>query len=576
MNNFDKELKDEIKSIKMCGICATLLNKNEQNASQTQQVQKSLLHRGPDYFGTWSVKNKNGVSSISHTRLAIVDPTGGKQPIVDTVENVCMAANGEIYNHASLRDPKVKYQTNSDCEVILRMYLKNKNYKDWINKLRGMFSFVIVDNSDNNETRFLIGRDPFGIIPLYYGRDKYGALWIVSEMKAFPYQMETIDVFPPGHIMTQDTYFPVKYYKYVSLSKVPSSMYSDPSIMYNMLDDAVKSHMMSDVPFGVLLSGGLDSSIIAALICKHSAKRIESGESEDSWYPRVHSFSIGLKNSPDLACARIVAKHIGSIHHEFTFTIDEALKAIPQVIRYIETYDTTTVRASTPMFLLAEKIRMMGIKMVLSGEGADEIFGGYLYFRKAPDATQFHEECVRKVTKLHQYDCLRANKSMMAHSVECRTPFLDTPFVEYAMRLDPSLKMCPKGTIEKKILRDTFGHLLPPSIANRQKEQFSDGVGYNWIDSIKKHCDKKYGEQWRDISKLYHTNRPRSAEELWYRKLFQAFYPADMHACTVPWGESIACSTPAAIKWDASFKNNTDPSGRSVDHHKIAYSKVLD
>ena len=526
-----------------------------------------LKHRGPDYCGIWDHVCSRGTSTLTHTRLAIVDPGSGNQPLLDSTEKVALAVNGEIYNHTSLRNESMKFYTASDCEIIMRMHIhtRGQNPTTWLNRLRGMFAFVLYDYSNKDKPDFLIARDPIGIIPLYYGYDICGGLWVVSEMKAFPENMKNFDLFPPGSYMTAEMHSPVKYYNYDIWSPFPSS-YNDPGKLYSYLERAVVSHMMTDVPFGTLLSGGLDSSIITALACRHSTKRIESGEKYDAWFPQIHTFSVGLKNSPDLACAKMVSNHLNTVHHEIIITVEEAIRAIQKVIYHTETYDCTTIRSSTPMTLMAKKIRAMGFKMILSGEGADEIFGGYLYFSKAPSPVEFHHETVRKVKALPSYDNLRANKSMMTYGIECRPPFLDTEFVEYAMNLDPALKMC-NGVIEKKLLRDTFGHLLPDCISNRQKEQFSDGVGYNWIDSIKAYAEKKYGDRWKDTASKIRINSPRTPEELLYREYFDEFYPTSLHANTVPWGSSIACSTPAAIEWDSEFKKNADPSGRAICTH---------
>jgi len=522
-------------------------------------------------MGCWSLSGSSRFSTtLAHSRLAIVSPESGSQPIVDSESKTVLCVNGEIYNHAALRR---KYEwrsiTLSDCEVIMHFHAAGVPPQEYLNELRGMFSFVVYDYSSPDNTKFVIARDPYGIIPLYYGSDEYGGTWAVSELKAMPSTARNVRSFPPGHFMTESMSEPRPYaaYGYASLCKEVTPQFSAPSELFQRLEDAVVSHLMCDVPFGVLLSGGLDSSIIAALACKNAAKRVESDGIDDAWYPRIHTFSIGLEGSPDLEHARSVANHLGTVHHEFKFTVEEAISQLSRVIEHIETYDTTTIRASTPMMLMAQKIRALGIKMVLSGEGADEVFAGYLYFAKAPCPEMLHEECVRKVKALHMFDCLRANKSMMAYGVECRVPFLDTPFVEYAMRLDPALKMC-RDRPEKQLLREAFGHLLPRGVAERQKEQFSDGVGYSWIDGVQEHARAQLGGRTIEQEALsFSINPPETAEQVLFRKLFARIFKEEWHAATVPWGPSIACSTPAAIAWDAEFASRADPSGRAIHHH---------
>lgn len=561
----------------MCGICALLLAPAERREAVRLEVTTQslcLCHRGPDYTGVWTLPDHPQFSScIAHTRLAIVSPESGSQPIVDSKENIVLGVNGEIYNHQELRrEYGWRSITLSDCEVIMHLYSSGLDKKELLNKLRGMFAFVLLDysdTSDKGEIKTLVARDPFGIIPLYYGEDSNGGFWFASEMKAIPNSVKNIKSFPPGCYMTESDKEPIPYYSFDFDRLLTSSnepKFSDLSNLFNQLENAVVSHMMCDVPFGVLLSGGLDSSIIAALVCRHAAKRVESGEIEDAWYPRVHSFSVGLEGSPDLANAREMAKYLNTVHHEFIFTVEQAVELLSKVIYHIETYDTTTIRSSTPMIIMAQKIKALGVKMVLSGEGADEIFAGYLYFRKAPTPKDLHEESCRKVKALHLFDCLRANKSMMAHGVECRVPFLDTRFVDYAMSLDPAHKLCD-SQMEKMILRKAFGHLLPDSIANRQKEQFSDGVGYQWIDGVKEYARNKYpGDLFEERRKLYPVNTPNTPEELLYRELFHEHFPEE-RATTVPWGASIACSTPEVMAWDESFRTSADPSGRAMKHH---------
>ncbi|MBM3911588.1 MAG: asparagine synthase B [Sphingomonadales bacterium] len=554
----------------MCGILGFFSEK--QNASSYRQVilnlSKKIRHRGPDWSGIYATEKV----ILAHERLAIVDPQSGGQPLLNKEKSIALAVNGEIYNHRELRNSLSGYSflTQSDCEVILALYeRKGENFLDEMN---GIFAFALYDSVQD---AYLIARDHMGIVPLYLGWDLEGHLYVASELKALEGQCNRIEEFPPGHfIYSKISLVPQKWFErdWKKFESVNNSI-SDISLLRKGLEDAVHRQLMSDVPYGVLLSGGLDSSIVSAIAKKFSSMRIETDDSQQAWYPQLHSFAIGLLGSPDLNAARDAAKHIGSIHHEIHFTVQEGLDALRDVIYHLETYDVTTVRASTPMYLLARVIKSMGIKMVLSGEGADEIFGGYLYFHKAPDAKSFHEETVRKLGKLHLYDCLRANKSLMAWGIEGRVPFLDKDFMDIAMSLNPQDKMASNGKMEKWILRKAFEDYLPESIAWRQKEQFSDGVGYGWIDALKaKAMELVSDEKMEKAIHRFPINTPQSKEEYHYRSIFSELFPSDYAARCVPSVKSVACSTPEALAWDASFMNLNDPSGRAVvSIHKDAY-----
>ena len=548
----------------MCGIVCALDLKQDSEILRAQvlEMSKKVRHRGPDWSGIYSSKN----ALLAHERLAIVDPKSGNQPIFSSDRKFILAANGEIYNHRSLKDNlKINYdfQTNSDCEIILALY--KQNGIDFLDDLNGIFGFVLF-NENTNE--YLVARDHMGIIPLYIGWDKLGTFYVASELKALEGVCNKIEIFPPGHYLCNKSDKPTKWYKRDWMNyKAVSNNKTDLITLQDALEQAVHRQLMSDVPYGVLLSGGLDSSITSALAKKYSKNRIESDDQKQAWYPQLHSFAVGLVGSPDLKAARIVADHIGSIHHEINFTIQEGLDAINDVIFHLETYDVTTVRASTPMYLMARVIKSMGIKMVLSGEGADEIFGGYLYFHKAPSPEEFHKETVRKLEKLYQYDCLRANKSLAAWGIEGRVPFLDKEFLDVAMRINPADKMINKEKMEKWVLRKSFENYLPQSVAWRQKEQFSDGVGYDWIDSLKELVDKKITDKMFNNAKFtFPFQTPMSKEEFYYRSIFESHFPSVTAAKTVPSVPSIACSTPIALEWDKSFKNMSDPSGRSVSN----------
>ena len=578
----------------------------EELRAQVLEMSKRIRHRGPDWSGVYTGDN----AILSHERLSIVDPLSGKQPLVSDDGKIILAANGEIYNHKEIRAKfadSYHFLTGSDCEVIIPLYKKYResgDFKAMIEELSGIFAFALYDSEHDS---YLISRDEIGVIPLYQGWDKQGRYYVASELKALEGDCQTIEEFPNGHYLysgksnpCDSSPRPIKWYKrswetYENVKNSPRATDDkgeiiNPSVIEkvrNGLEAAVKAQLMSDVPYGVLLSGGLDSSIIAAVTQKFSNKRVETDSKEGAWWPRLHSFAVGLEGSPDLIAAQKAADYIGTVHHEVHFTIQEALDALPDVIYHIETYDITTVRASTPMYLLARVIKSMGIKMVLSGEGSDELFGGYLYFHKAPNAQEFHEELVRKMSKLHLYDCLRANKSLMAWGVEGRVPFLDKDFIDIAMGLNPSDKMSiklPEGAegrgnggqrIEKWILRKAFEDLLPESIAWRQKEQFSDGVGYNWIDTLKKITEEKVSDQeFARRENRFPVNPPKTKEEYYYREIYSRLFPSDSAAKCVPHEAGVACSTAKALEWDAAWKNMDEPSGRAVSGvHDDAYKK---
>ena len=546
----------------MCGIvCAFDLKQPvDQLRPQVLEMSKRVRHRGPDWSGVFS----NEKAVIAHERLAIVDPTSGKQPLYNQSNTLVLAANGEIYNHKELKITEVSdyaFQTASDCEVLLAMY--EKEGKNFVEKLNGIFAFAIYDVEKDT---YFIARDHIGIIPLYMGWDIHGTFYVASELKALEGVCSKIELFPPGHYWHSEEEALVPWYKpdWKSFDAVKDNTTSIQEL-HDALSAAVHRQLMSDVPYGVLLSGGLDSSITSALAKKFSAMRIETEDQQPAWWPQLHSFSVGLEGSPDLEAAQKVAEHIGTIHHEIKFTIQEGLDAIREVIYHLETYDVTTVRASTPMFLMARAIKALGIKMVLSGEGADELFGGYLYFHKAPNAKEFHEETVRKLDKLHQYDCLRANKSLAAWGIEGRVPFLDKEFIEVAMRINPQDKMITPERMEKWVVRKAFEDYLPGSVAWRQKEQFSDGVGYSWIDTLKELVNEKITDEQMDNAHYrFPSQTPQNKEEFYYRTIFEEHFPSEAAALSVPSVPSVACSTPVALAWDEAFKNQNDPSGRAV------------
>ena len=593
----------------MCGIVSILRVKE-----QTQELRQKALrmsqkirHRGPDWSGIYC----GGSAILTHERLSIVDPESGGQPLYSPDRKQVLAVNGEIYNHQNIRQRyagKYEFQTGSDCEVILALYREwrqqssslREGVGSFLEQLNGIFAFVLYDEERDE---FLIARDPIGVIPLYIGCDADGTVYVASELKALEGQCECYEPFLPGHYLFSEElrvkseefaaavpkgegmaaansslfilhsslqkYYCRDWMQYDAVKDNPASV----EAIHDALEDAVKRQLMSDVPYGVLLSGGLDSSVISAIAEKYSERRIEDDGQTRAHWPRLHSFAVGLKGAPDLAKARLVADHIGTVHHKINYTIQEGLDALRDVIYFIETYDVTTVRASTPMYLLARVIKSMGIKMVLSGEGADEVFGGYLYFHKAPSAQAFHEETVRKLSKLYLYDCLRANKSLSAWGVEGRVPFLDKEFLDVAMRTNPETKMCIGQTIEKRIVREAFADMLPSEVAWRQKEQFSDGVGYSWIDTLKAVTAAAVtDEQMAHAAERFPINPPKNKEEYYYRSIFAEHFPSDSAARSVPSEASVACSTAIALEWDAAFKNMNDPSGRAVKGvHEQAY-----
>ncbi|MCB0524243.1 MAG: asparagine synthase B [Lewinellaceae bacterium] len=554
----------------MCGIVG-LFKREKNNKDFRQQVldmSKKIRHRGPDWSGIYCADN----ILLAHERLAIVDPISGGQPLISKDKNLILAVNGEIYNHQEIRkslDHKYEFLTQSDCEVILALY--QEKGIDFIEELNGIFAFALYDEKEDS---YLIARDHIGIIPLYQGWDIEGNYYVASELKSLEGVCKKIEVFPPGHYYYSKEKEVRKWYKrdWEQYENVKDKETSIPKLR-QALEEAVHRQLMSDVPYGVLLSGGLDSSIISAIAKKYSARRVETNDLKEAWYPQLHSFSVGLESSPDLKYAREVANHIGTIHHEIHFTIQEGLDAIRDVVYHLETYDVTTIRASTPMYLMARVIKSMGIKMVLSGEGADEIFGGYLYFHKAPNAEELHKETVRKLEKLHLYDCNRANKSLAAWGVEGRVPFLDKEFMDMAMNINPRDKMASADKMEKWVLRKAFEDYLPESVAWRQKEQFSDGVGYSWIDTLKKIVEETISdEQMENKAYRFPVNPPLSKEEFYYRSIFEEHFPSNDAALTVPSVPSIACSTPIALEWDAAFNKVNEPSGRAMKSvHKDGY-----
>ena len=554
----------------MCGI-AGILNIKTQSPELRKKalsMAQKIRHRGPDWSGIYC----GGSAILAHERLSIVDPKSGGQPLYSPDKKQILAVNGEIYNHREIRTKyaqKYHFQTGSDCEVILALY-KDKGI-NFLEELSGIFAFVLYDEEKDE---FLIARDPIGVIPLYIGKDADGKVYFGSELKALEGFCESYEPFLPGHYYYSKEGEMKRWYTrdWMEYDAVKDNEASVDAI-HDSLEDAVQRQLMSDVPYGVLLSGGLDSSVISAIAKKYAARRIENDGASSAWWPQLHSFAVGLENAPDLIKAREVANYIGTVHHEINYTIQEGLDAIRDVIYFIETYDVTTVRASTPMYLLARVIKSMGIKMVLSGEGADEIFGGYLYFHKAPSAKAFHEETVRKLSKLHMYDCLRANKSLSAWGVEGRVPFLDKEFLDVAMRTNPEAKMAPGKVIEKKIVREAFADMLPESVAWRQKEQFSDGVGYSWIDTLKEVTSAAVSdEQMAKAAERFPINTPMNKEEYYYRTIFEEHFPSESAAKSVPSVPSVACSTPEALAWDASFQGQNDPSGRAVKGvHDEAY-----
>ena len=551
----------------MCGIIG-LFNIHNQQAMRTEALKMAgkIRHRGPDWSGSYSDEH----CVLMHERLSIVDVEHGAQPLYDTKTKRVLAVNGEIYNHKEL-EKKLSishdFQTNSDCEVLL--YLYDEFGTDFLNEIDGIFAFSLYDP---NTKDYFVARDHIGIIPLYIGWDENGVTYVASEMKSIESYCEKLQEFPPGNYYKNGEF--TQWYQPNWVNEIPTDAVSLPKLK-KALEDSVHKQLMCDVPYGVLISGGLDSSVIAAIAAKYSKKRVESGDAEEAWWPRLHSFAIGLDGSPDLKAAKIVADAIGTVHHECKYTIQEGLDALRDVIYHLETYDVTTIRAATPMYLMARKIKSMGIKMVLSGEGADEVFGGYLYFHMAPNKEELHHETVRKLQKLSKYDCLRANKSMAAWGIEARVPFLGKEFLEYAMNIDPADKMCSDGKAEKYVLRKAFEGIIPDEVLWRQKEQFSDGVGYNWIDSLKANADEKVSDDnLANAKRKFPIQPPTTKEGYYYREIFDEMYPSNEAALTVEAGPSIACSSPVAFRWSKEFEKMDDPSGRAVAVHSKAIKGV--
>ena len=555
----------------MCGFIGIFHSQAPERETREKAIRMAtrIRHRGPDWSGVYSSKD----CVLAHERLAIVDPLSGGQPLFSPDKQQILAVNGEIYNHRDIRarlQGRYAFQTGSDCEVILALY--REKGAAFLEDLSGIFAFALYDETDG---RYLIARDPIGVIPLYIGYDEDGTVYVASELKALEGCCDRFEPFPPGHVLdshdgTIRRWYTRDWFSYEAVKDADASREKAVKALRESLEAAVRRQMMSDVPYGVLLSGGLDSSVISAIVAKYSARRIETEGKTDAWWPRLHSFAVGLEGAPDLAKARMVAEHLGTVHHEVHYTVQEGIDALRDVIYHIETYDVTTVRASTPMYLLARFIKSMGIKMVLSGEGSDEIFGGYLYFHKAPDAKALHEETVRKLGKLHLYDCLRANKSLAAWGVEGRVPFLDKEFLDTAMRIAPALKLCPGQEIEKKVLREAFSDLLPEEIVWRQKEQFSDGVGYSWIDSLKLLAEQSVTDsQMAHAASRFPVHTPMNKEEYFYRSIFEEHFPSHSAALSVPSVPSVACSSAEALAWDKAFQGMNDPSGRAVKdvHH---------
>ena len=554
----------------MCGIvCAFELKQpSKELRTEVLNMSKNIRHRGPDWSGIFS----NDKTVMAHERLAIVDPTSGNQPLYSEDGRYVLAANGEIYNHKELREQlegKHEFQTASDCEIILALY--QEKGPNFIDEMNGIFGFALYDT---HKDEYFISRDHMGIIPLYMGWDQNGTFYVASELKALEGVCTKIELFPPGHYLTSSSDAPIQWYSrdwmnYDSVKENETNIQD----LHDSLAAAVRRQLMSDVTYGVLLSGGLDSSVTSALAKLYASKRIEADDDQAAWWPQLHSFAVGLEGSPDLEAAAKVAKHINTVHHEVKFTIQEGLDAIRDVVYHLETYDITTIRASTPMYLMARAIKALGIKMVLSGEGADELFGGYLYFHKAPTAKDFHDETVRKLDKLHQYDCLRANKSLASWGIEGRVPFLDKEFMDVAMRINPKDKMITPDRMEKWVIRKAFEQYLPESVAWRQKEQFSDGVGYDWIDTLKEVVEKNVSdEQMQNAHFKFPVQTPQNKEEFYYRSIFEEHFPSETAALSVPSVPSVACSTPIALEWDEAFKNMNDPSGRAVAKvHDDAY-----
>jgi len=547
----------------MCGIIGLFNIQSEQTMrTEALKMAAKIRHRGPDWSGSYSDK----YCVLMHERLSVVDVEHGAQPLYDTKTKRVLAVNGEIYNHKELErklSNSHDFQTKSDCEVLL--YLYDEFGVDFLNKIDGIFAFCLYNP---NTKDYFIARDHMGIIPLYIGWDENGVTYVASEMKSIEPYCAKLQEFPPGNYYKNGEF--TTWYQPSWANEIPTESVSLKALR-KALEDSVHKQLMCDVPYGVLISGGLDSSVIAAIAARYSKKRIESGDAEEAWWPRLHSFAIGLEGSPDLENAKIVADAIGTVHHECLYTVQEGLDALRDVIYHLETYDVTTIRAATPMYLMARKIKSMGIKMVLSGEGADEVFGGYLYFHMAPNREELHHETVRKLQKLSKYDCLRANKSMAAWGIETRVPFLGKEFLEYAMNFDPEDKMCSRDKAEKHVLRKAFEGLIPEEVLWRQKEQFSDGVGYNWIDSLKANADEKVSDDnLANADRKFPIQPPSTKEGYYYREIFDEMFPSNEAALTVEAGPSIACSSPVAFRWSKEFEKMDDPTGRAVAIHSKA------
>ena len=553
----------------MCGIIGLFDIKDEEKSrSEALKMARKIRHRGPDWSGSFSSNN----CVLIHERLSIVDVENGAQPLFDTKTKRVLAVNGEIYNHKIVAENLKNdhnWQTNSDCEVLL--YLYDEYGVDFLNDLDGIFGFCLYDQKNNE---FFVARDHIGIIPLYIGWDVNGLTYVASEMKAIEEYCESLQEFPPGHYYLSSSKKFIPWYKPNWEDTIPKKSVSIKQLNKS-LEDSVKKQLMCDVPYGVLISGGLDSSIISAIASKYSKKRVESSNEEEAWWPRLHSFAVGLDGSPDLKHARLVANAIGTVHHECLYTVQEGIDCLQDVIYHLETYDVTTIRAATPMYLMARKIKSTGIKMVLSGEGADEVFGGYLYFHMAPNKEEFHNETVRKLKKLSKFDCLRANKAMAAWGIEARVPFLGKEFLEYSMSINPEEKMCINGRIEKYILREAFKGLIPNEVLWRQKEQFSDGVGYDWIDSLKMNAENKVSDEMlSNAERKFPINTPSNKEAYYYRTIFEEIFPSNEAALTVESGPSIACSSPVAFQWSKDFEKMDDPSGRAIDIHNESVKSI--
>ncbi|CAG8959693.1 hypothetical protein HYFRA_00001598 [Hymenoscyphus fraxineus] len=559
------------------------------------KMAKQCRHRGPDWSGSYMANN----TILAHERLSIVGVESGAQPLTNADQSIALAVNGEIYNHRLVRknlETPYHFKTHSDCEVIIPLYMKYG--VDAPKYLDGMFSFVLYDKEQD---RVIAARDPIGITSFYQGWSSTmpGAVFFASELKCLVGVCDKIVAFPPGHVYDSKTDKVTRYFEpsWWDAEKVPTTPV-DLKKVRESLEKSVRKRLMAEVPYGVLLSGGLDSSLVASIAQRETLRlkaaaqeQIDNGQAEKpldedhgeglvgidddnklstvTYLPQLNSFSIGLPGAPDTQAALKVAKYLGTKHHDMTFEIEDGLNALSDVIYHLETYDVTTIRASTPMFLLSRKIKAMGVKMVLSGEGADEIFGGYLYFHAAPDSKAFHAETVARVKNLHVADCLRANKSTSAWGLEARVPFLDKEFLETTMNIDPQDKMITKEKIEKHILRSAFDTknepgakpYLPDEILWRQKEQFSDGVGYGWIDALKDNAELHVtDEMMKNPKPEWGTDIPDTKEAYWYRTMFDEHFPP---YCA----ESV-------VRWVPTWSKQTDPSGRAISIHNKKYDDV--